>query len=71
MVTIPCFQVDAFATKPFVGNPAAVSQLAVPRPAPWMRKVAAENNLSETAFVHPTTRGFSLRWFTPRIEVAL
>lgn len=71
MPTTPCFHVDAFAAAPFRGNPAAVCLLARPRPATWMRAVAAEMNLSETAFVSPRAGGFGLRWFTPRVEVDL
>lgn len=71
MPTIPCFHVDAFTDKAFAGNPAAVCLLTEARPARWMQSVAAEMNLSETAFVRPTERGFSLRWFTPAVEVAL
>ncbi|MEO6595484.1 MAG: PhzF family phenazine biosynthesis protein [Planctomycetota bacterium] len=71
MPTIPCFHVDAFTDKPFRGNPAAVCLLDTPRPAFWMQAIAAEMNLSETAFVRPTAKGFSLRWFTPTVEVDL
>ncbi len=71
MATVPFFHVDAFADKPFAGNPAAVCLLVESRPARWMQAVAAEMNLSETAFVRPTAHGFSLRWFTPRTEVDL
>lgn len=71
MPTIPCFHVDAFADAPFCGNPAAVCLLSVTRPARWLQAVAAEMNLSETAFVLPRARGFQLRWFTPRVEVDL
>lgn len=71
MPTVPCFHVDAFATRRFGGNPAVVCLLAGSRPVAWMQAVAAEMNLSETAFVRPTARGFSLRWFTPRTEVDL
>jgi PhzF family phenazine biosynthesis protein len=71
MATIPCFHVDAFTARPFAGNPAAVCLLARARPAAWLQKVAAEMNLSETAFVVPTKRGFQLRWFTPKVEVEL
>lgn len=71
MATIPCFHVDAFTAKPFAGNPAVVCLLEKTRSATWMQKMAAEMNLSETAFVAPTQRGFSLRWFTPKVEVAL
>ncbi|MBL8726962.1 MAG: PhzF family phenazine biosynthesis protein [Planctomycetes bacterium] len=71
MPTVPCFHVDAFADRAFTGNPAAVCLLTASRPARWMQAVAAEMSLSETAFVRPTARGFSLRWFTPRTEVDL
>ncbi len=71
MSTVPCFQVDAFASAPFRGNPAAVCLLAASRPAAWMQAVAAEMNLSETAFVTPRRSGFGLRWFTPLAEVDL
>jgi PhzF family phenazine biosynthesis protein len=73
-VTVPLFVVDAFTDEPFRGNPAAVVLLdAGAAPADgWMQSVAAEMNLSETAFVHaagPAT--FDLRWFTPTVEVDL
>jgi len=64
-------QVDAFTTRPFAGNPAAVCILAAPRPDAWMRDVAREMNLSETAFLHPEDGGYRLRWFTPAVEVDL
>ncbi len=64
-------QVDAFADGPFTGNPAAVCILPAPREEGWMRNVAAEMNLSETAFLHPEDDGWRLRWFTPEVEVAL
>jgi PhzF family phenazine biosynthesis protein len=65
------YQVDAFADRPFGGNPAAVCFLTAPREASWMQSVAREMNLSETAFLHPQDGGWSLRWFTPAIEVEL
>jgi PhzF family phenazine biosynthesis protein len=65
------FQVDAFAERPFTGNPAGVCLLEAARPDSWMQSVAAEMNLSETAFVLPLAQGFSLRWFTPVCEVPL
>jgi PhzF family phenazine biosynthesis protein len=69
---IPIFQIDAFTSKVFKGNPAAVCLLGEPRPAEWMQKVAAEMNLSATAFVVPRQDGgLDLRWFTPAIEVPL
>lgn len=63
--------VDAFTHRPFAGNPAAVCVLAAPADETWMRLVAREMNLSETAFLHPTAGGWSLRWFTPTVEVKL
>ena len=70
---IPIWQVDAFAARPFAGNPAAICLLESPRDAEWMQQVAAEMNLSETAFVVPAGRPneFHLRWFTPAVEVDL
>ena len=68
---IPLYQVDAFTNRPFGGNPAAVCPLGSWLPAPLMQKIAAENNLSETAFVWPDQGGWRLRWFTPRVEVEL
>lgn len=70
-MSIPIFIVDAFAERPFQGNPAAVCPLEAPADAGWMQRVAAEMNLSETAFVVPNGTGFDLRWFTPRVEVDL
>jgi predicted PhzF superfamily epimerase YddE/YHI9 len=67
----PLFIVDAFADRPFAGNPAAVCPLDRPADAGWMQAVAAEMNLSETAFLHPEGDGFRLRWFTPAVEVDL
>jgi PhzF family phenazine biosynthesis protein len=64
-------QVDAFTATPFRGNPAAVCRLDRPRDPAWMQAVAQEMNLSETAFLAPRDDGFSLRWFTPRVEVKL
>ena len=64
-------QVDAFTNKPFSGNPAAVCVLPQPVPDEWMRNVAREMNLSETAFLTPQDGGFQLRWFTPAVEVDL
>lgn len=67
----PIFQVDAFADRPFRGNPAAVCPLeSWPRDA-LLQAVAAENNLSETAFLVPAGDRFQLRWFTPEAEVDL
>jgi PhzF family phenazine biosynthesis protein len=71
MMGIKLFQVDAFTDQPFAGNPAAVCLLPEPRKKNWMQQVACEMNLSETAFVWKQDDGFSLRWFTPAIEVDL
>ncbi len=65
------FVIDAFADRPFVGNPAAVCLLSAPVSDNWMQLVAREMNLSETAFLLPVADGFSLRWFTPSTEVEL
>ncbi|HPW17233.1 MAG TPA: PhzF family phenazine biosynthesis protein [Candidatus Aminicenantes bacterium] len=65
------FQVDAFAERPFEGNPAGVCLLEGPAEAAWMQKVAAEMNLAETAFPLAEGDGFRLRWFTPTVEVNL
>jgi PhzF family phenazine biosynthesis protein len=65
------FHVDAFASRPFEGNPAGVCLLESERPDDWMQHVAAEVNLSETAFLLPAARAFRLRWFTPETEVPL
>ena len=71
MPSLPLYQVDAFTDRPFTGNPAAVCPLQAPLPAPLMQQIAAENNLSETAFFHADGDGFALRWFTPTVEVDL
>jgi predicted PhzF superfamily epimerase YddE/YHI9 len=68
---IPLFQVDAFTDQPFAGNPAAVCLLSEDRDDEWMQAVAAEMNLSETAFLLERDDGYRLRWFTPKIEVDL
>lgn len=65
------FIVDAFTNKPFRGNPAAVCFLENPKSETWMQNVAAEMNLSETAFLVKKKDGFGLRWFTPTVEVDL
>jgi PhzF family phenazine biosynthesis protein len=66
--------VDAFTGRPFAGNPAAVCVLAEPAEPGWMQRVAMEMNLSETAFARALDdpeADYELRWFTPRVEVAL
>jgi len=69
---IKIFGVDAFASKPFEGNPAAVCILTKPVTDVWMQAVSEEMNLSETAFVECAGDGeYNLRWFTPKVEVDL
>lgn len=68
---IPLFHVDAFTEQPFRGNPAAVCFLDSWLDEGRLRKVAAENNLSETAFLVPAKEGYELRWFSPLCEVRL
>ena len=71
-MTIPLFHVDAFTDRPFAGNPAAVCLLPAWRDTHWLQGVAAEMNLSETAFlVQQQGAQFELRWFTPKVEVDL
>jgi PhzF family phenazine biosynthesis protein len=66
------FQVDAFADRPFGGNPAGVCFLGAAADPGWMQSVANEMNLAETAFLEPRGDGrFGLRWFTPAVEVDL
>lgn len=74
MTSIPFFQVDAFADRPLTGNPAAVMPLERWLDDATMQAIAAENNLSETAFTVPSDRegaDYELRWFTPTDEVEL
>jgi PhzF family phenazine biosynthesis protein len=71
VMSIPIFQVDAFAEEPFKGNPAGVCLLSAPADAAWMQNVAAEMNVAETAFPLAEGDGFRLRWFTPKVEVKL
>jgi len=70
---IPLFQVDAFTSKPFCGNPAAVCLLEEFPEDEVLRDIAAEMNLSETAFIvpGPSPESFEIRWFTPTVEVPL
>ncbi|RYY76047.1 MAG: PhzF family phenazine biosynthesis protein [Gammaproteobacteria bacterium] len=70
--SLPYFVVDAFSHKPFSGNPAAVCILDEPKPDEWLQKIAAQFNLSETAFLwHQKDNQWQLRWFTPSCEVKL
>ena len=68
---IPLYQVDAFTSRLFSGNPAAVCPLPEWLPEATMQAIAAENNLAETAFFTPQGEGYLLRWFTPTVEVDL
>jgi PhzF family phenazine biosynthesis protein len=68
---LPLYQVDAFTTQRFRGNPAAVVVLASWLPDGVMQEIAAENNLAETAFVIPGADPTPLRWFTPTFEIDL
>lgn len=73
MSHIPFAQIDAFADRPFTGNPAAVMPLDAWLPDAVLQSIASENNLSETAFIVPGdgAADYELRWFTPAVEVAL
>ncbi len=75
MTSLPFTQVDAFADAPFTGNPAAVMPLDAWFDDAMLQAIAAENNLSETAFTVPTPddpdADYALRWFTPMVEVKL
>jgi PhzF family phenazine biosynthesis protein len=75
---LPLYQIDAFASAVFAGNPAAVCPLEKWLPEATMQKIAAENNLAETAFFVPRRNGssadvpeYDLRWFTPEVEIDL
>ena len=70
-MNLEMFQVDAFTDNLFGGNPAAVVPLEKWLPDDVLQAIAAENNLSETAFTVPKGGGFGLRWFTPLLEVDL
>lgn len=69
--TLHIYQIDAFAEKPFEGNPAAVIPLQEWLSDGIMQKIAEENNLAETAFFVPADDNFHIRWFTPKKEVKL
>ena len=68
---IPIYQIDAFASELFEGNPAAVCPLDEWLPDETMQSISTENNLSETAFFVPKGSRFHIRWFTPNAEVDL
>lgn len=72
MTSLPFFQIDAFATRTFEGNQACVMPLDTFLPDVQLQKIAAENNVAETAFIVPKEDGvWALRWFTPTMEVPL
>ena len=70
-MSLKIVQIDAFASRPFSGNPAAVCLLSEYPGNEWLLSVAREMNLSETAFLKRRQEGFELRWFTPEVEVEL
>lgn len=70
-MTLPIYTVDAFATTHFSGNPAAACPLKTWLSDETMQQLAAENNLSETAFFVEENEGFHIRWFTPEFEIDL
>jgi PhzF family phenazine biosynthesis protein len=71
MMTLPLYIIDAFTTRLFDGNPAAVCPLDAWPSDTLMQQIAAENNLAETAFLVPQANGWHLRWFTPIKEIEL
>ena len=71
VMKLPLYQIDAFASKVFTGNPATVVPLGEWLPDETMQAIAMENQLSETAFMIPGEEKVALRWFTPEIEVDL
>lgn len=71
VMRIPLFHVDAFTSRRFAGNPAAVMLMDAFLPDTALQAIAAENNLAETAFLVPNEGAYSLRWFTPMVEVPL
>src|ERR1700753_1842844 len=70
-MTVPIYQADAFTNRLFGGNPAAICPLTEWLPDATMQKIAAENNLAETAFFVKNENGYKLRWFTPEYEIDL
>ncbi|NLU90338.1 PhzF family phenazine biosynthesis protein [Chitinophaga sp. Ak27] len=70
-MNIPYFQVDAFTRVPFKGNPAGICLLEAMPDDTLLTAIAAENNLSETAFLLPEGAGYRLRWFSPLVEIPL
>lgn len=70
-MNLPIYQVDAFTCKTFAGNPAAICPLDEWLPEETMQKIAAENNLAETAFFVKNGSGYEIRWFSPTVEIPL
>lgn len=70
-MTIPIYQIDAFTSEVFRGNPAAVCVLDAWLEDDVLQNIAAENNLAETAFIIKKSKGYDLRWFTPKVEIDL
>lgn len=70
-MTLTCYIVDAFSSKPFHGNPAAVVPLDSWLPDELLQAMAAEHNLAETVYFVRTPDGYDIRWFTPKTEVDL
>ncbi len=70
-MSVTLYVVDSFTDKPFAGNPAGVCLLEAAADETWMKLVAREMNHAETAFLYPVEGGYSLRWFTPAVEVKL
>ena len=70
-MSLPIYQVDAFAESVFKGNPAAVMPLEAWLDETLLQAIALENNLSETAYMVQVSDGYELRWFTPQVEVDL
>ncbi len=71
MSPLPIYQVDAFTSGPFTGNPAAICLLSGWLSDDMLQKIAMENNLAETAFIVPQNNEWLIRWFTPALEVDL
>lgn len=69
--TIPMYQVDAFSSQTFKGNPAAVCLMKEDLPDQVLQSISAENNLAETAYIWNQDHDFHIRWFTPTVEVDL
>ncbi len=71
MIKLPYYVVDSFSSVPLAGNPAGVCPLDKWLPDGVMQRIAAENNVSETAFFVPNEGGFHIRWFSPTVEINL